>query len=124
MSSNETEMPDRPEGLRSAKSFTRMESPSPGLFPRSRSKTVQDLPTHTTTVTNSKSLSSSQGGTENETDIFERPEDLGTENDSGELEPALLRPENLPERFDELPIELMSLTDRYISRDVLGKLFL
>ena len=82
---------------------------------------MQDLSTHATTVANSGPLSSSQGESENETDIFERPEDLGTENDNEELEPALLRPENLPERFDELPIELMSLTDRYFSREVLDK---
>ena len=113
MSSNETEMSDRPEGPRSVKSFTRMESPSPGVFPRNRSKTVQDMSTFDTTANSSGPLSSSQEDRENEADIFERPEDLGAENDNEEIEPALLRPENLPERFDELPIELMSLTDRY-----------
>lgn len=113
MSSNETATPDRPKGPRAVKSFTRMESPSPGLFPRNRSKTVQDISLNVA-ASSPGPLSSPQEDSEKATDVFERPEDLGHENDNEELEPTLLRPENLPERFDELPIELMSLTDRYI----------
>jgi hypothetical protein len=49
------------------------------------------------------------------TDVFEsRGVVVGSPVDhlQEELDASLLRPESLPDRFDELPIELISLTDR------------
>jgi len=49
-----------------------------------------------------------------------KPEDYGDvfektlEEDEEPLSPDLGRSQSLPERFGELPIELMSLTDRYV----------
>ncbi|KAL1952537.1 hypothetical protein VTO42DRAFT_5070 [Malbranchea cinnamomea] len=114
MDSNGTDMPVRPMGPRTVKSFSRLESPTSGLFSRSRSKTVQDVSIPEITATSSVSLSYGQEDSEDGTDVFERSESVGHENDNEEFEPSLLRPENHPERFDELPIELMSLTDRFV----------
>jgi hypothetical protein len=48
------------------------------------------------------------------TDVFENRGVVVSPVDhlNEELDVSLLRPESLPDRFDELPIELISLTDR------------
>jgi hypothetical protein len=46
-------------------------------------------------------------------DIFEkRPSLEETDGESSDLELSLSRSQSLPERVDEIPIELISLTDR------------
>ncbi|KIX02290.1 uncharacterized protein Z518_08229 [Rhinocladiella mackenziei CBS 650.93] len=90
----------RPPAL-SNKSFTRYE-PAPTPFPlgRSRASTIQSV----------TSLKSPKRVTSEQEDVFENP--LNEENEPPS--PDLGRSQTLPDRFDELPIELASLTDRFV----------
>lgn len=84
----------------SSKSFTRYE-PSTSAGPvegRSRATTV------TSPVTARKSLE------EDRDDVFTRKH----EDDTDAPTIAIARSQSLPDRFDELPVELASLTDRFI----------
>ena len=91
----------RPSPL-SAKSFTRYEPPvSPIASNRSRASTISS-PTYPR-----KSIE------EDRQDVFnKKPEDEEIES------PKLDRTKSLPEQFDDLPIELASLTDRYVHLDL------
>lgn len=93
-------MKSRPSAL-STKSFTRFEpeAPSPPLG-RSRASTIQS-------VTSPKSPRKPSAGHE---DVFEKPIDEENEVPS----PDMGRSQTLPDRFDELPIELASLADRFV----------
>ncbi|KAK4936689.1 hypothetical protein LTR10_022476 [Elasticomyces elasticus] len=93
-------MKSRPSAV-STKSFTRFE-PEPSTSPlgRSRASTIQAVPS-------SKSPRKPSFGHE---DVFEKPIDEENEAPS----PDLGRSQTLPDRFDELPIELASLVDRFV----------
>jgi len=80
----------------STKSFTRYEPPSPATE-RSRASTLQPTPP----------IKSPKFDNEHE-DVFDGS---ANEQDPPPL-PDTGRSQSLPERFDELPIELASLTDR------------
>jgi hypothetical protein len=87
----------RPSAL-STKSFTRYEPPaaaSPVSPVRSRASTIQAVPKPVKTA---------------DEDIFEKPIEEASETSS----PVIDRSQSLPDRFDELPIELASLTDRFV----------
>jgi len=87
----------RPSPL-STKSFTRYEPPaSPATSHRSRSSTIPSP------VYPRKSIE------EERQDVFNKKQ----EEEEDDSSPKLDRTHSLPERFDELPIELASLTDRY-----------
>ncbi|OAL39489.1 hypothetical protein AYO20_01359 [Fonsecaea nubica] len=90
----------RPSAI-STKSFTRYEPPAPSSpAGRNRASTIQ-------AVTSLKSPKKQDSSPE---DIFEKPINEEDEPPS----PDLGRANSLPDRFDELPIELASLTDRFI----------
>lgn len=90
----------RPSPL-STKSFTRFEPPaSPATSHRSRASTVASP------VYPRKSVE------EERQDVFNKKQ----EEEEDEPSPKLDKTLSLPERFDELPIELASLTDRYAHR--------
>ncbi|KIY00663.1 uncharacterized protein Z520_03328 [Fonsecaea multimorphosa CBS 102226] len=92
----------RPSAL-STKSFTRYEPPAASSSAgagRSRASTIQS-------VTSLKSPKKQDSSPE---DIFEKP--INEEDEPAS--PDLGRVSSLPDRFDELPIELASLTDRFI----------
>ncbi|ETN42983.1 uncharacterized protein HMPREF1541_02141 [Cyphellophora europaea CBS 101466] len=86
---------NRPSPL-SSKSFARYEPPSPG---RTRASTVAS-------PVSLKSPKKDQG----REDVFEKQEE--TEDEA--LSPAIGKTNSLPDKFDELPIELASLTDRFV----------
>jgi hypothetical protein len=87
---------NRPSPL-SSKSFARYEPPtSPG---RHRASTVAS-------PVSSKSPRKDQSND----DVFEKPE----EEDEEPLTPEIGKSTSLPDKFDELPIELASLTDRFV----------
>lgn len=87
----------RPSAL-SAKSFTRYEPPATPASPsRSRASTIASPPLARKSVD------------EDRQDVFNKKE----EDDTSDISPRLDRTNSLPERFDELPIELASFTDRY-----------
>jgi hypothetical protein len=93
------------------KSFSRLESSGPtSPFVRNRATTIQNVvvPKIVTPLPMSPQDPSTQGK-----DIFEKRPSLDeTDGENSDLEHSLSRSQSLPERFDELPIELISLTDR------------
>ncbi|KIW91740.1 uncharacterized protein Z519_07708 [Cladophialophora bantiana CBS 173.52] len=92
-------MKPRPSAL-STKSFTRYEPPaSSSSTGRNRASTIQSI----TSLKSPKKQDASE-------DIFEKPINEEDEPPSPDLD----RANSLPDRFDELPIELASLTDRFI----------
>lgn len=83
----------------STKSFTRFEpSPTTGPLHRHRASTL-NTPTP---------LRKSQDG--DRPDVFNK---TGSHDDEA-VSPTLSKSTTLPDKFDELPIELTSLTDRYV----------
>jgi hypothetical protein len=109
-------MKPRPSAVQTAKSFTRFEpsKTSPGLG-RNRASTIQTgvSPSRTELIISSP-ISPNRPSNGRPEDIFEKPH---TDEDgalSPVLDPSLPRSQSLPERFDELPIELISLTDRQV----------
>ena len=96
----------RPRTLQT-KSFTRFEPVDGGspLSPtRHRASTIQ-TPSSTTT---DPSTPAEQGSKRHASDIFDKRQTNVDEDAS----PILERSQSLPDHFDELPIELASLTDR------------
>ena len=90
---------NRPSPL-SSKSFARYEPPVPSSpAHRSRASTAQSPVT----------VKSPQKETGRE-DVFEKKNEEEDEPDS----PSLEKSQSLPDKFDELPIELASLTDRFV----------
>lgn len=104
--------PDKPP-LHTASSFPRMESPDARPFARTRARTVQS-----TVISDSDAPLPLSGDGEDQDggpDLFEKghASDLepGDDEQQGDGGSALSR--NVQEHPEELPIELMSLTDRY-----------
>lgn len=106
-----SERRDRPSATRS---FSRMDTPEP--VSRSRSNTVQDVTAGGVPASNAASFLSNPDDVEEGGDVFEKSAAMDScdENGNEEVESPIMGPENLPERFDELPIELISLTDRCV----------
>ena len=103
-------MEERPFSLQTAKSFTRFESSAPALFGRSRAKTVQASSPAASKVDKKGSPSPEEISKAQSGDVFEGRPSL----DEGSSSPELSRTPSLLDRFDELPIELVSLTDRLV----------
>ncbi|KAL4956349.1 hypothetical protein BDW69DRAFT_158697 [Aspergillus filifer] len=105
---------DKPR-LHTTRSFPRMDSPGTTPFIRSRAKTVQSV----AEAVDADALPLSLSGNEEEEDspdVFEKPGVSGTSADdepSGEEASVLSR--NVTNQPDKLPIELISLTDRFVN---------
>ncbi|KAL4797093.1 hypothetical protein BDV19DRAFT_359689 [Aspergillus venezuelensis] len=100
--------------LHTTRSFPRMDSPGTTPFIRSRAKTVQSV----AEAVDADALPLSLSGNEEEDspDVFEKPGASGTSADdepSGEEASVLSR--NVTNQPDEMPIELISLTDRFVN---------
>ena len=104
----------RPSAVQTAKSFTRFEpsKTSPGLG-RNRASTI---PSPRTELIISSPISPDKPPNSRPEDIFEKPTIEEDGALSPVLEPTLSRAHSLPEKFDELPIELISLTDRQVDK--------
>jgi hypothetical protein len=105
----------RPDGLHSTRSFIRMDTSSTSPFARARAKTIQTYVTLTAADSDTFPLSLSQdhGDPELEPDVFEKRNSTDPElhATTGQGEQLLKRSVSI-EDADELPIELISLTDR------------
>ena len=103
----------RPQNPHMSQSFSRLESPSSSPLARSRANTVQAFSVSGNLGSNmtTSSLDGNREGGEEE-DIFQKSSLIsgsdGTVRDVREIE----SPQDTPEGFDELPIELVSLIDR------------
>lgn len=104
----------RPTTPQNSKSFTRLESPRPSPLARSRAITLQNG--KTSGYANPKKTTSPHDQSQNlhNDDIFEKgiltSEKEGSLNEMEQIE----SPSDVPEGFDELPIEIISLIDRFI----------
>lgn len=94
-------MADRPKNLHPSKSFTRLESTSKSPLSRSRASTLQGPPVPDMLDPLKVTLSPES---EKDEDIFATQED---EDALEGYEPTV------PDTFEELPIEIRSLTERY-----------
>lgn len=107
-------MKARPSSIQT-KSFTRYEpSKTPSAISRSRANTVQpSLSSLSADPTTAYATSPDEINDTRAEDVFEKriAEEEGEVIPSG-LDRSLSRSQSLSERFDELPIELISLTDR------------
>ncbi|KAL4964170.1 VPS9 domain-containing protein [Aspergillus stella-maris] len=101
--------------LHTTRSFPRMDSPGTTPFIRSRAKTVQSV----AEVVDADALPLSLSGNEEEEDspdVFEKPGASGTSvDDEPNGEEASVLSRNVTNQPDELPIELISLTDRFVN---------
>ena len=97
-----------------SKSFTRLDSPHASPISRSRASTLQNgtSPGSLNIETIALSLEGNAKGGLQENDIFEKDNLVsgaqGSVQDVNELD----SPQGIPDGFDELPIELISLIDR------------
>ncbi|KAL2012679.1 hypothetical protein VTN00DRAFT_204 [Thermoascus crustaceus] len=119
MSSNTPENDSRrPNASHPTRSFTRMETPNVSPFARSRAKTIQSVATPESVDTDSLPLPLSPDGDEQEAgpDVFEKRDsiDTGPEEVAEQGETPFALSQLMQDGFDELPIELISLTDRFI----------
>lgn len=112
MASSNTKNGDakRPHPLHVSRSFTRIEPTSPSSVVRSRASTISNDST-TQLRPPVKSAASENAKPRSRPNMFETSMNSDDDNqDSSDEEPG-----SLPENFDALPIELASLTDRYVS---------
>jgi hypothetical protein len=98
---------DRPV-LQSIKSFTRFEPPEPSISSRLRASTLQVGAAAERNGT-AYAVSPGRASQLSPEDVFEKKTQIGPMPDLGQ---SLSRAQSLPVRFDELPVELASLTDR------------
>lgn len=101
--------------LHTARSFPRMESSDASPFARTRSRTVQSL----TESVDSDALPLPLSGDDEDqnagADLFERRDssESGAGDDGQQGDEGSVLSRNIQDQPEELPIELMSLTDRY-----------
>lgn len=106
--------PFRPQTPHMSKSFSRLESPRSSPLSRSRASTLQNgaTPEDLTSGMTVSPLSETINTGLQQDDIFEKNNlvsgDRGSVQDVDEPD----SPREVPEGFDELPIELISLVDR------------
>ena len=101
--------PSRPQTFHGSKSFTRMEPAATSPLARSRAITLQDA-SRPATINLEETASPTHGLQHG--DIFER-DSVGAPDGSNSVGAETGEAPELAHGFDNLPIELVSLTDRY-----------
>ncbi|KKZ66276.1 hypothetical protein EMCG_07985 [[Emmonsia] crescens] len=106
----------RPTGPQESKSFSRMEDTSPSPIPRNRAKIIHGIITQELAPADSPLVYLDPDPVDGRADLFEKRDSM----DSAEVSPidkSDPNPSQLQYMADqfELPIELVSLTDRFIS---------
>ncbi|KAL4917297.1 hypothetical protein BDW62DRAFT_184147 [Aspergillus aurantiobrunneus] len=104
--------------LHATRSFPRMDSSDSSPFIRSRAKTVQSvaIPESVDSDALPLSLSGNEEEQSSSPDLFEKPGVSGSSVDDGPRgEEASVLSRNVPNQPEGLPIELISLTDRFVS---------
>ncbi|GAB7350588.1 hypothetical protein MBLNU459_g1160t2 [Dothideomycetes sp. NU459] len=115
MSNVQAADPRRPRTLHISRSFTRLESPkkNPDSPSRSRASTIQTPTIHTVPEARDIRLTLNDGADPRGGDIFERTED-DDEHPVPELAKATEGEAEAPQTFDQLPIEIRSLSERFL----------
>jgi hypothetical protein len=98
---------DRPV-IQTIKSFTRFEPPEPSKASRLRASTIQVGAAEGRDGT-SYAVSPGRASQLSPEDVFDKKAQISP---MPNLEQSISRAQSLPARFDELPVELASLTDR------------
>lgn len=100
----------RPAALHTSRSFTRMESPSSPSSPRKRASTIQVSGIASIPEARPIDHSPERSGKSPKKDVFEHEDD-----EHATPEPDTPAPElQLPSKMDELPIEIRSMTERFL----------
>ena len=97
----------RPSPLNSSKSFTRYDVPAPAGTSRNRASTVSTGATPG--IHGPRRTSTQVEGSQPHKDVFER----ASSEDTPDVKLSEAGMQSLPEGFDNLPIELASLADRW-----------
>lgn len=98
------------QGTASSQSFSRLESTRPALLGRSRARTLQNGTIPENMVPEANPSSQSQNENAQPGDVFEKVSDNATlARDVGCSE----SPVQIPDSFDELPQDVVSVTERY-----------
>lgn len=100
----------RPAGLQASQSFTRLEPTSTSPLSRSRASTIPNRSLGSPSKVND--AFAKEHGTVQQDDIFERSSLISGEEGLKDVEEVDTT--DVPEGFDELPVELLSLIDRFI----------
>ena len=101
----------RPQTFHGSKSFTRMEPSPTSPLARSRAKTLQDGSRSAAINPRNAISSSDEVSTVQHGDIYEN-ESAGALDASSTVGTVVEDAQELPNGFNDLPIELLSLTDR------------
>lgn len=102
----------RPKALHASKSFSRLEPASQSPLSRSRASTIQGPSIPEILYPQNASLSLESDEKEQKGDIFTTEDD--EESVDGALDEADAPSIKLPDTFEELPIEIRSLTERFL----------
>ena len=102
----------RPTTPQKSKSFTRLESPRSSPLARSRASTLQNGTIPENGISEMTASPLEQSSKPDQEDIFEKNSLINGEEGSVKDVAEMDSPNDLPEGFDELPIELISLIDR------------
>ncbi|KAI9367221.1 hypothetical protein BJX61DRAFT_337364 [Aspergillus egyptiacus] len=101
--------------LYAARSFPRLDAPGTDTFIRSRAKTVQSVAVDPDALPLSLSTNEEEEQ-EDEPDLFEKSGPSGPAgNDSTEPEETSVLSRSVQDRPEDMPIELISLTDRFVT---------
>lgn len=112
MSARRVASESRPQTLNTSKSFNRMDTVSTIPSPRRRATTLQEAGIPAVPEARRIDEVSDDGASRQQVDVFESLEDA-EENSSSTA--AAANPDiQLPSEFDELPIEIKSLTERFL----------
>ena len=113
MSSSQPDQSLEKPPLHTAQSFPRMESSDASRFARTRSRTVQSESVDSDALP--LPLSGDDEDQDAGPDLFERrnSSESGAGDDGQQCDEGSMLSRNIQDQPEELPIELMSLTDRY-----------
>ena len=102
----------RPKPIHTSRSFTRMEHAAGTLSPRKRASTLQESGIPAVPEARNIATSPELVGKKHVADVFENhdEDEENTQSGTGTPGPEL----QLPSTFDELPIEIRSLTERFL----------
>ncbi|RDW90778.1 uncharacterized protein DSM5745_02553 [Aspergillus mulundensis] len=100
--------------LHTTRSFPRMDNAEISPFIRSRAKTVQSIPESVHSDALPLSLTENQNSQDDGPDVFEKS-GASPSSEHGPSEDTSVLSRGIPNQPEELPIELISLTDRFVN---------
>ena len=103
----------RPQTLQISKSFSRLEPSQSSRLARSRASTLQNGTFLETPSPDTEGSLKKRNNLQQKTDVFEKATSIGGRDGAArDSDPLSPQDQEVPEGFDDLPIELISLIDR------------